>query len=343
MLADAEIIAIMHQVLSRLKIGEFVIKINHRKLLDGIFEACGVPCASFRTICSSVDKLDKVSCSANIQTPWEEVRSEMISEKGLGYEVADHIGSFVSKKGDPCSLLKELASDPILLDNASAQLGIAELQRLFSFINMMVVKEEQQKSRVILDLSLARGLDYYTGMITEAVLFENKHNFVGMPQFTLFFIGSIAGGGRYDGLVQNFSNSGHTIPCVGMSIGIERIFAIMEAQQEVSSIVSKTIPTQVLVASLGDPLLSERLAICQMLRSANIPTETPLKQRNRPFDIFEYAEKNMVPILVIFGQDEIAAGSVRIKQAYDREDKGKLVPIASLVQEIALKLENTDL
>ena len=153
-----------------------------------------------------------------------------------------------------------------------------------------------------------------------------------------FIIGSIAGGGRYDGLVQNFSNSGHTIPCVGMSIGIERIFAILEAQQAASSMPSKTVPTQVLVASLGDPLLSERLMVCQMLRAADIPTETPLKQRNRPFDVFEYAEKNMIPILIIFGQDEISAGSVRIKRAYDREDKGQIVPLTSLVQEIESRL-----
>ena len=109
MLADAEIIDIMHKVLSRLKIGAFTIKINHRKLLDGIFEACGVSSASFRTICSSVDKLDKVSpLVINFQTPWEDIRTEMISEKGLSPEVADRIGIFVSKKGDPSMLLREL-------------------------------------------------------------------------------------------------------------------------------------------------------------------------------------------------------------------------------------------
>lgn len=125
-----------------------------------------------------------------------------------------------------------------------------------------------------------------------------------------------------------------------MSIGIERIFAILEAQQAAASIQSKTLPTQVLVASLGGSLLSQRLSICMTLRSADIPTETPLKNKIRLYDTFEYVEKNQIPILILFGEDELSAGSVRIKRTYIREDKGHKVPLDKIVEEVKSLLAN---
>jgi histidyl-tRNA synthetase len=91
MIPDAEVLRVMCEVLSSLDLGVFTVKINHRKILDGIFEVCGVPECKFRAICSAVDKLDK--------SPWEEVKKEMVEEKGLDAAIADQIGAYVKLKG----------------------------------------------------------------------------------------------------------------------------------------------------------------------------------------------------------------------------------------------------
>lgn len=138
----------------------FVIKLNHRRLLDGMFEACGVPKDSFRAICSSVDKLDK--------SPWEEVRKEMIEEKGLSEESADRIGEYVRLNGK-AELVDKLMGDERLSHNKSAVEGLEAMKLLLSYCNIYGTMD-----RILFDLSLARGLDYYTGVIYEAVLMGGK-------------------------------------------------------------------------------------------------------------------------------------------------------------------------
>ena len=129
-------------------------KINHRKILDGIFQVCGVP-EKIRPISSAVDKLDKM--------PWEDVRKEMIEEKGLAEEVADKIGGYVVQKGQE-DLLAELIDDQELLANESMKAGLADMELLFNYLEAFEALEN-----VSFDLSVARGLDYYTGVIWEVV------------------------------------------------------------------------------------------------------------------------------------------------------------------------------
>lgn len=157
MVPDAEIIKICHEALSAL-LGndkQFVIKCNNRKILDGIFRISGVPEEKFRTICSAVDKLDKMS--------WEAVKSEMVNEKGTPLEVADKIGSWVLKKGGK-ELIEELLTSELAQDPLAKE-GLDEMLSLFTFLEIYDVTKD-----VKFDLSLARGLDYYTGVILEAVL-----------------------------------------------------------------------------------------------------------------------------------------------------------------------------
>lgn len=156
MIPDAECVKIVFEILNLLDMSPFVIKVNHRKLLDGIFEACGVPAASFRSICSAVDKLDK--------SPWEEVRKEMVEEKGLSDECADKIGEFVRLSGKQV-LIEELFRDKVLSKNKMAVEGLDALQLLLKYCDIYGTMD-----RVVVDLSLARGLDYYTGVIYEAIL-----------------------------------------------------------------------------------------------------------------------------------------------------------------------------
>lgn len=156
MIPDAECIRVVYEALSSLELGTFVIKLNHRCLLDGIFAACGVPQDKFRSVCSSVDKLDK--------SPWEEVRKEIVEEKQLDGAIADKIGEYVSKRGD-ARLIAELRNDENLMKQASARQGLDAMELLLKYCDIYKVSD-----KVLFDLSLARGLDYYTGLIYEALL-----------------------------------------------------------------------------------------------------------------------------------------------------------------------------
>ncbi|XP_063460701.1 histidine--tRNA ligase, cytoplasmic isoform X1 [Pan paniscus] len=215
MIPDAECLKIMCEILSSLQIGDFLVKVNDRRILDGMFAICGVSDSKFRTICSSVDKLDKVS--------WEEVKNEMVGEKGLAPEVADRIGDYVQQHGG-VSLVEQLLQDPKLSQNKQALEGLGDLKLLFEYLTLFGIDD-----KISFDLSLARGLDYYTGVIYEAVLLQTPAQAGEEP----LGVGSVAAGGRYDGLVGMFDPKGRKVPCVGLSIGVERIFSIVEQRLEV--------------------------------------------------------------------------------------------------------------
>lgn len=152
MIPDAEIIRIIVEVFDGLGWGgNYTIKLNHRKILDGIFQVCGVPDDKLRTISSAVDKLDK--------SPWAEVRREMTEDKGLAEDIADRIGEWVVLKGKR-ELLEKLQKDEKLSANESMKQGMADLELLFTYL-----EDLEALGPVSFDLSLARGLDYYVGHI----------------------------------------------------------------------------------------------------------------------------------------------------------------------------------
>jgi histidyl-tRNA synthetase len=252
MVPDAETITIATEILSELPaIGSFLMKLNHRVILDAVFELAGVPTDKFRTICSAVDKLDKL--------PWSEVKVEMI-EKGITAEMADEIGKFVLQASapgsDPRIFVQQLLDAKIFGEHQAALQALADLVILFNYLEAM-----GSLRYVSFDLSLARGLDYYTGVIYEIVLTD------GTSQ-----VGSISAGGRYDRLVGMFSASGSQTPCVGISIGVERIFAIMERKAEELKLFEES-SIQVYVASIGDGYLANRMRVAQRLWKANIAAE----------------------------------------------------------------------
>ncbi|CAF0750509.1 unnamed protein product [Rotaria sordida] len=242
MVPDAECIKIVVEILDKLDLGQYKIYINHRKLLDAIFAVCGVPDSHFRPISSSVDKLDK--------TPWHVVRNEMINEKGLSPEVADKIWSYVQMHGN-ADLIDKLRTDVQLMTQKSAREALDGLEVLFRYLTLYGVMD-----KITFDLKLARGLDYYTGVIFEAVLTKYQYD----PQLgdDQVAVGSVAGGGRYDELVHKIDPRQRRVPCIGASIGVERIFAIKEHQMTESKIQTKTIETEVYVASAQKNLIEER-------------------------------------------------------------------------------------
>lgn len=156
MIPDVECVRVVSEALQVLDLGPYLIKLNHRSLLDGIFAACGVPQSKFRSICSAVDKLDK--------SPWEEVKKEMTDEKGLDDHIADKIGKYVSRSGG-VELIAELRKDKELMKQSAAVQGLDSMELLLKYCNIYKILD-----KIKFDLSLARGLDYYTGVIYEAIL-----------------------------------------------------------------------------------------------------------------------------------------------------------------------------
>eukprot|EP00850_Spirogloea_muscicola_P000396 SM000001S04798 [mRNA] locus=s1:2233345:2238292:- [translate_table: standard] len=303
MVPDAEILKVITEILEELSIGEFEIKLNHRRLLDGMLDICGVPPTRFRAICSAIDKLDKES--------WEDVRAEMVNEKGLPVDVADRIGTFVSKRGEPLSLLQELRSpDGPFAGHKESLAALEDLFLLFGYLQSF-----QCLGRIVFDLSLARGLDYYTGVIYEAV-------FKGESQ-----VGSIAAGGRYDNLVGMFC--GKQVPAVGVSLGIERVFSIMEDLECQRSELIRSTQTEVLIASIGPDLLRKRMELCTKLWAAGIKAEFVFAASPNLQKQLEFANKQGIPWMVLFGSDELDKGEVKIKDLIQRTESS--IAVDSLV------------
>ena len=280
---DAQIVYIIYEVFERLGWqGKYRVKINNRAILDGIFEVCGVPDAKIRAISSAVDKLDKL--------PWEEVKREMVEDKKLDPEVADRIWEYVQRRGGE-DVLEGLRKDNESINNKNLSKGIEDMERLFAYLKVYGTMD-----KIDFDLSLARGLDYYTGVIFEVVTEgsappatpsqksqrsskKDKVNDFEQDQSNdpSVGIGSIAAGGRYDGLVGMFS--GKAIPCVGIAFGLDRIFSVMKARMEAQEAAERirTNKVDVFVMAFGsNGFTNERIEVFTMLRAANIKVSQPM-------------------------------------------------------------------
>ena len=363
MLPDAEILRIICEVFQELGWeGKFSIKINHRGILDGIFAVCGVPPEKTRSISSAVDKLDK--------SPWEEVRKEMIEEKGLDPSIADRIWSYVQKKGGP-EILDLLQSDPSLQENKSMQKGLSDMSLLFRYLSSFRILPS-----IEFNLSLARGLDYYTGLIYEVVT-EGSAPLSSSTGHTLqhsakkesshrkppnstnpadedrssdptIGIGSIAAGGRYDDLVGMFSARSTQIPCVGISFGVDRIISVTKARMASSSTLEnvRINEVDVFVMAFGlkgfTGLLEERMDVARTLWEAGIKAEFTYKEKPRLATQFKAAEVGRVPFAVILGEDELKMGKVKVKEMGlpegHPEKDGVLVERDRLVEEVRERL-----
>lgn len=311
MVPDAEVLVVMMQMFDTLAsqskfharaIGSYAIKVSHRGILDAIFTVCGVPDEKLRTICSAVDKLDK--------EPWDVVRKEMVVEKGLDPEVADRIEPFVMLKGSGAEILTKLRANPELVAQCAKSLD--DMEKLFRLVDCM---REGMPDRLVFDLSLARGLDYYTGVIFEAVLMDNTIN-----------LGSIGAGGRYDNLVGMFRN--RSVPCVGCSLGIERIMNLMlkAAEEEAKakwgeSATIRATTTDVLVATVGKGTMEWRLKLCSELWRQGIGAEFCFNENWNMGKQVGQAVSGGVPLMAVVGEDEISQGVVKIKILATKQEK----------------------
>ncbi|KAK8810505.1 hypothetical protein WA158_007080 [Blastocystis sp. Blastoise] len=309
MIADTDVVSVGIEILSSLPIGSFMIKINHRKLLDGMMEICGVPESKYRTIGSAIDKLDKES--------WEDVRKEMIEKKGLPAESADKIGQFVLLKGNCWEVYNTLIEKGYFKDNKQGSEALEDLRIFFEYIESM-----GYLNYLSFDLSLARGLDYYTGLIYEAVMTSECA------------VGSIAAGGRYDNLVGMFTTSDKQTPCVGISIGVERVFAIMEENAK-STGGFKCTPCQVFVASAGNNMTTSRMSVASLLWKNNISAEFQYSENPKLPKQLAYALEKGINWVVIVGEEEMKNKVVNLKNLETHEEF--TIPLDKLPEELVSK------
>lgn len=311
MIPDAEILRVVAEAFRGLDM-QITIKLNHRRILDGIFAVSGVPSDRIRAVSSAVYKLDK--------EPWEAVKREMVGEKGIAEGVADCVGNYVQQRGGMSEMLELLTAQDGFANNEDIQAGIKDMRLLMAYLQAMDVL-----GKVAFDLSLARGLDYYTGLIYEVIINEPNQ------------VGSVAAGGRYDDLVGMYGRQ--QVPCIGVSFGIDRIFTILEQRQDKSDSTNLKRQADVYIIAAGGKdsggFLIERMTIARELWDAGIQAEYSAKAR--PTLQSQFNASKDVPIVIILGQEELATGQVRLKEMRgeaEEKDRGRMVSREDLVQEV---------
>lgn len=288
------------------------------------------------------------------QSPWADVRKEMIEEKGLNDAAADLIGTYVQLSGGT-DLVDKLLQDDRLKSVKSAVKGLEEMKLLLQYCKVLGVEKN-----VLFDLSLARGLDYYTGVIYECVLKSDAPVDSSGEQGT---IGSVAGGGRYDNLVGMFDPKKKQVPCVGVSIGVERIFSLLEARQNAQRVKVRTTEIEVYVASAHKGLHEKRLKIISSLWDKGIKVsslescsfafakndanelqmhntfilnkfihsqaEHSYKTNPKLLAQLQHCEENGIPLAIVLGDSELERGVVKLREVTTRkEDEVKLEDLA---------------
>ncbi|MFZ2287480.1 MAG: histidine--tRNA ligase [Bacteroidales bacterium] len=292
LLNEFELVRIIDRVFSELNI-RVIIKVNNRKILAGIAEMAGAG-ERITDITVAIDKLDKIG--------QEGVRQELI-QRGIAPGVISRLEPVLSLRGSAVEKLAELKG--VLSSSMTGLKGISEMEELFGYLDM-----EPSQAEVELDLSLARGLNYYTGAIIEVKAADTA-------------IGSVCGGGRYDDLTGIFGLPG--VSGVGVSFGADRIYDVMLQLNLFSEQTGSA--TGALVINFGKKELPDLLKIVRSLRDAGIATELypdPVKLKKQ----FSYADAQKIPLVIIAGSNEMAAGVVTVKNMKTGEQA--TVPLPAL-------------
>jgi histidyl-tRNA synthetase len=288
MLADAELVALATDVYKALGFNDFRIRINDRKILDAICIFAGVKENQRLEVLRTLDKVDKIGVKGF---------EENLKKSGFPDECIQKILGFIRVEGDPSEVL-----DSTLQKLGSSDLGaegVGELKQLIGILKELGVESR----RYVIDLSLSRGLDYYTGPIYEIVVTEPR-------------IGSLSGGGRYDKLVRDLG--GVDVPATGISFGLERIIDVMKELKMVTLPKTKTL---VLVSAIDDSTVLQALRIASELRKAGIPVRTDVVGERRIAKQLKYADSLGIPYVVIVGQAEMEKGVLKFRFMEKREEK----------------------
>jgi histidyl-tRNA synthetase len=292
--ADVEILCGMYDTLRALGIENFRVRFSDRKVLNSLLDFAGISRDMAHGVFRVLDKLDKIGLE-NVTAELTKGRIDLSGDKipGLGLDLSsvDRIKAFLAlpqgKRKDVLAALTALFNDV-----PSAAEAVAELDFICTALDDLEIPDD----RVALDLSIARGLDYYTGPVFEAILTD-------APE-----IGSVCGGGRYDGLVERFL--GRKIPAVGASIGVDRL---LTAMQKLGLVQMVTATAQVLVTVMEPTRMTDYMKLTRSLRNEGINTELYLGDETGLGKQLQYANRLQIPVAIIMGSDEFANNEVTVK------------------------------
>ena len=280
-LNEAEIPAIIYDTFTRLGLHRFRIRVNNRKVLNGFFAILGLS-EQAGDVLRTIDKLDKIGA--------DKVRALLTDTCGVTAEQADEILRFIACPGTSADKLAFL--EQYRGRNETFDTGLDELRTVVGYLPAFGVPEENFE----LDLTIARGLDYYTGTVYETVLLDHPE------------VGSICSGGRYDDLAGYYTNK--SLPGVGISIGLTRLFYILQEQNMISDAVL-TAPADVLILPMTDDL-SAAVSLASMLRAGGLCVQLYSEKKKFKAKI-GYADKLGIPFVIFLGEDEIAQNVCALK------------------------------
>jgi histidyl-tRNA synthetase len=305
--ADAEMCMMAADTMEALGIprGSYVVKVNNRKVLDGVLEMIGLEgeaqAGRRLTVLRAIDKLDRLGVSGVRQllgSGRKDESGDFTKGAGLDEVSIQTILGVIEKVGDDEDKIAQV--DLRLRDSKLGQVGRTELEE----ISTLVAASGYNDGRIVIDPSVVRGLEYYTGPVYEVELtFESKDE-QGRP----VRFGSVGGGGRYDGLVARFR--GEPVPATGFSIGVSRLLA---ALQHLGKVDTRPEPGPVVVTVFDRARIADYQRIVTRLRGAGIRAELYLGNPRNMGNQFKYADKRNSPCVVIQGGDEQAKGEIQIK------------------------------
>ena len=278
---EAEIPSIIYQTFTRLGLKRFQIRVNNRKILNGFYAMLGLTEQS-GAIMRTVDKLDKIGP--------DKVRALLLSDCGLREDQAAEILKFIAITGSNAEVLAAL--EGYMGRHELFDTGLSELKTVVKYLADFGVPEEN----FAVDLTIARGLDYYTGTVYETTLLDHPE------------IGSVCSGGRYDNLAEYYTD--RQLPGVGISIGLTRLFYVLGEQGMLNPDLP-TAPADVLVLPMAEDL-APAISLSTRLRGAGVRTQLYTEQKKFKAKM-NYADKIGVPYVIFLGDDEISAGVVACK------------------------------
>ena len=298
-LNDAEIPSIIYNTFKNLGFDDFTVCINNRKILNGLFSSINLSDSS-EEILRIIDKIEKIGSN--------EVKEQLL-ELVKDAKKVDIIMKFIKIEGDTESKLEQL--DNLCIKDEIFLLGLKELKEVLKYIKLFNVPDNYYT----VDLTIARGLDYYTGTVYETFLNKYRN------------LGSICSGGRYDNLAEFYTDK--KLPGVGISIGLSRLFFQLEDNNIINAN-NETI-ADVMVVSIDNNNYDTEIKIATNLRNAGINVQTiteDMKLKNK----LKYANKLKIKYLIIVGEDEIKAGKVTLKDMITGEQK--LVKFEDIINNI---------
>ena len=284
---DAELPSVIYNVFKELGFDDFTIKINNRKILNGLFESLEQK-ENAVEILRIIDKIEKIGKEAVI----EELQKIGVSEQAI-----EKIISFIEISGTTDEKLNKL--EKLEIENETFKTGLEELTQVVKYVRLFGIPEKN----FCVDLTIARGLDYYTGTVYETFLNEYRE------------LGSICSGGRYENLAEYYTDK--KLPGVGISIGLTRLFYKLNELNLIKS-EKKSVAEILIIPMIEDMTVPIKLA--NDLRSKGINTEIYLNDKKLKAKM-KYADKLQIPYVIVIGEDEVKSGIIKVKNMKTGEEE----------------------